>query len=187
MKMKWYCVYAVLVYDRVARFTDVAYFAYLLSRRRLTVPDIIWWLLIFIVHFVKASWIENVVHHSVAPAFQGSAATDLRRGGILVTNFLYRSFLNLTVEKCENRSSFAKVILKTKVVNLFLRRGAVEWKYSDRLQISATATEPIANTFQHCPHPASPVTHPAPGAGSGVVRMDPLRFLARCTRRLNQV
>jgi len=41
-----------------------------------------------------------------------------------------------------------------------LRHDAVEWKYSDRLQISATATEPITNTFQHCSHPASHTSRP---------------------------
>jgi len=56
---------------------------------------------------------------------QGSVATDLRGGGSYKSVFLHRSFLNLTLKKYENWSTFAfaEVVIKNKSDTYFLRHG----------------------------------------------------------------
>jgi len=48
--------------------------------------------------------------------------TDLRGGADFNSIFLHRSFLNLTVKKYENWSTFADVIVKVKVAHSFETR-----------------------------------------------------------------
>jgi len=50
-------------------------------------------------------------------------ATDLRGDGSLNYNFLHKYFLNLTVKKYANWSTFAEVIVKIKMSYFFLRHG----------------------------------------------------------------
>jgi len=51
---------------------------------------------------------------------QGSAATDLRGGGSFNSSFLHRSLAKFSSEKnYDNRSAFADVIVKIKVVYFF--------------------------------------------------------------------